>query len=655
MFSAVAHSSFVPSRRERDHGSLRPPIPGAEAQPATKGKRDRKLRADVFEVPANTSKAEAIFDLWPLWRRGLLAEAITARRDLMAGRALRTLILATEEADEPWIAASKVRIGAQEQQMIRAQATATIATWRSSRQNDVREAINRQFTPRRWGGAARRRFDALPVERREALEADIAELRHELHAINAQQAWMVPTDTAVMRKLDGALVPVSDRARRLARAIFLGIAARHRWPRFEKLAMRLDDRAGFSLDGSKVWLEPAHHGGLFAWWLHLKPTGAKAPVLLPIRGWGRDREDGRGTGLARPGTLAKTLNFFLGDDGKLKVALTRDLTEVFSESRDAYHPLTDVLSLDFGLRSLFATNFGDLLGRGFLGKIEPVAHRADAEAARMQKAGKKPRESERYLKLVTRLKAMIETEVNRVLNHAVALYRPRVLAVEKLDFRGAGLGRRMNRLLTNCGRGAVAKKLADLEDRYGIEIHEVEPAYTSKTCSSCGYVDAKQQSGEKFHCRHCGRSSSWFCVADEGSSGAFKAKNGRSPKHADVNGARNIAKAVSGQPADHETATGDGRSDLPGASSPAGRKRSRKTSSSPRNRSFTLRDIVRRFDESMTDLGSVSRPKRGKSGARESAPDPRLTNPYWRRHSALLKGKSAGPRNTEAAAFAVAT
>jgi len=30
MFSAVAHSSFMPSRRERDHGSLRAPIPGAE-------------------------------------------------------------------------------------------------------------------------------------------------------------------------------------------------------------------------------------------------------------------------------------------------------------------------------------------------------------------------------------------------------------------------------------------------------------------------------------------------------------------------------------------------------------------------------------------------------------------------------------------------
>ena len=141
----------------------------------------------------------------------------------------------------------------------------------------------------------------------------------------------------------------------------------------------------------------------------------------------------------------------------------------------------------------------------------------------MQRAGRKPRESALYGELVRRLRAMIETEVNRALNHMVAMHRPRVLAVEKLDFRGSALGRRMNRMLTNCGRGAVARKLADLADRYGIEIHEVDPAYTSKTCSGCGYVDAKnRKSGtERFHCRFCGRRM-----------------------HADVNGARNIAQAV---------------------------------------------------------------------------------------------------------------
>ncbi|MFZ3583735.1 RNA-guided endonuclease InsQ/TnpB family protein [Loktanella sp. DJP18] len=642
MSNACAHSDFMPSRRERDRGSLRVPVPGAAPQSATKGKKNRKLRADVFDMPANTSKAQELFDLWALWQRGLRAEGYVARRDLMAGTGLRTVIYAADEALEPGIAASKARIGAQEQQMIRAQATGAVASWISNRQNDFRDAITRAFTPGRWGGAAKRRFRALPDERRTAIESDLAQLRHELNAINTQKLWMAPAGVAVMRKLaDKSLVPVSSRARRLARTIFQGIAFRHRWPRFERLTMRMDDRAGFGLDGEKHWLEPADPGGLFTWWLHIKTKTMTSPVLLPIRGWGRDREDitggSRGAGLFRPGALGKSVNIFLGDDSRLKVALTRDLTEVFEASRDSYTPLTDVLALDFGLNSLFASNHGDLVGRNFRKKIEPLAHRADREAARMQAAGRKPRDSKLYQSLVVRLRAMIDTEINRALNHLVALHRPRVLAVESLDFRGMNIGRRINRILSNCGRGAVARKLADLNERYGIEIHEVEAAYTSQTCSCCGYVDARQRKGEKFQCCFCGTRI-----------------------HADVNGARNIAASVSGamagQPTDHETATGDGRSALPGASSPDGkRRRKRGASSSPRARSFILKDLVHRFDESMMDVAAVSRPRRGKSGHREMAPDPRLTNPYWKRHSLLLKRTSDGPRNHEAAAFAVTT
>lgn len=257
---------------------------------------------------------------------------------------------------------------------------------------------------------------------------------------------------------------------------------------------------------------------------------------------------------------------------------------------------------------------------------------ADAVARRMQKAGRKPRESVLYGDLVRRLRGMIETEVNRTLNHAVLLHRPRIIAVEKLDFQGSGLSRRMNRILANCGRGAMTRKLADLHDRHGIEIHEVDPAYTSKTCSCCGYVDARQRSGEKFSCRFCGRRM-----------------------HADVNGARNIALAITGQPVDHAASAGDGRSALPTRPAPSGRKRKQKASSSSRTRSFALRSIVRRFDESMASLRSVSKPKRGKSGARENAPDPRLGNPYWKRHSLLLKRDPDGPRNAVDAQFAVAT
>ena len=80
-------------------------------------------------------------------------------------------------------------------------------------------------------------------------------------------------------------------------------------------------------------------------------------------------------------------------------------------------------------------------------------------------------------------------------------------------------------MVSNCDRGAVEKTLSELAERDGIEIHEMEPAYPglrpfcasiaplerslapqdrlepSKTCSGCGYVDARQRTGETFHCQ----------------------------------------------------------------------------------------------------------------------------------------------------------
>ena len=654
MCRACAHSQLTLSRRESDHGHRHTLGAGDRPQKATKGKKDRQLRADLFDLPANTGKAETVFDLWALWRRGLHAEVLVARQDLAHGHPLRTTILAPAEAKEPAIAASKARVGAQEQQMIRGQATAAVASWLTHRQTEMRDAIERRYQPKAWKGKAKRWFWSQPDAWRTAQLAAFDTLRHELHAINAQKAWMVPEATAVNRRLDGgaksgtggakgALVPVSPQARRLARTMFLGLTTRHRWPRFERLAMRLDDRAGVGQGDGKLWIEPSEDAGPFSWWLHLKPTGAETALLLPIRGWGRDRADAfgsRNTGQFRPGVLGNTVNIVEGPDGRLQVALTRDVTEAFREARAAYHPRLEVLGLDFGLKCLFASSEGDLVGRGFMDKIRSLARRADAEAAQMQTMKRKPKESALYCKLVRRLRAMIDCEVNRALNHMVQLHRPRVLAVEKLDFRGVRLGRRMNRLLTNCGRGAVARKLAEFEARLGIVVHQVDPAYTSQTCSSCGYVASTNRKDQTFRCRFCG-----------------------TRMHADVNGARNIAEAVSGQPVDPETDDGGGRSTLrSGAStSPTGRRQTRtKASTQPRARprSFTLRDLVRRFDESWPELTTVSARSRKRSlgpGARESAPDPRSANPYWKRFSPLVgRGPKPGG-NDEAAAFATAT
>lgn len=96
------------------------------------------------------------------------------------------------------------------------------------------------------------------------------------------------------------------------------------------------------------------------------------------------------------------------------------------------------------------------------------------------------------------------TTINNRLARLVDIRKPAHISVERLNFQNPGLSKRLNRILSNCGRSAVNAKLADLEEKFGITAEEVNPAYTSQTCSSCGHVERGNRSGDDFECRICG-------------------------------------------------------------------------------------------------------------------------------------------------------
>ena len=50
----------------------------------------------------------------------------------------------------------------------------------------------------------------------------------------------------------------------------------------------------------------------------------------------------------------------------------------------------------------------------------------------------------------------------------------------------------------------TADKLGRLCEENGILLTKVGPAYTSQTCSNCGYVDKDARHQEVYHCQHCG-------------------------------------------------------------------------------------------------------------------------------------------------------
>ncbi|SKC99170.1 Putative transposase DNA-binding domain-containing protein [Burkholderia sp. CF099] len=404
--------------------------------------------------------------------------------------------------------------------MIRHQVVGTLDSFISNRQNDFREMVNRSSVDEK--------------------------VRHQLHFINRWRAWQTLTVPLVMR--DGSTIP--DDIRRLARSIFRAVMKRHRLPALRRLNMVVDQRM--------VSVTPSDKATHFGMWVRLSTLVKGKPVNLPLQTYPHFT--------TRAGNRALTVQVNQRQDGSFGVGILTDVTDAFAASRAAYRPRCEAIALDLGLNTLFATDQGDLIGRQWRSKLEDHDRRITGLARDLQKRGIRPNHSERYRARVSALRGWLKSEVNRCLSRLVASRAPAEIAVEQLDFRAPGLSRRLNRLISNMGRGFIEAKLKDLEERFGIRSTKIIAAYSSQTDSACGYVDTKNRKQQTFRCLWCGHRT-----------------------HADVNAARNLVRRRS------LGVTGFART----------------------SRDALLGALVRQHIERFT------RPRGGPA-------DPRLSNPYFR-------------------------
>lgn len=114
-------------------------------------------------------------------------------------------------------------------------------------------------------------------------------------------------------------------------------------------------------------------------------------------------------------------------------------------------------------------------------------------------------DSERYQKTVQQIRGWLTSEVNRILNQLVERKKPARIVMESLNFQNFNLSRRLNRLLSNFGKGILTRKMAELEARFGIVTEYRQAAYTSQQCHQCGYTDKNNRKTQsQFHCLFCG-------------------------------------------------------------------------------------------------------------------------------------------------------
>lgn len=189
---------------------------------------------------------------------------------------------------------------------------------------------------------------------------------------------------------------------------------------------------------------------------------------------------------------------------------TCTISAIVGYDKTPLRPSTESIGLDFGMVAMFTTSDGERHGLSSFTKLKIWDEELLQLTKDLQKQSVRLSTNERYNQLQQRIKSYFKNEICRILNK-LAKKNVGVFVVEKLDFRAAGLSKRMNRLIGRTYRAFVKAKLVRLTEQYGIQIIAVNPAYTSQECSRCHYVSKDNRKTQKdFVCQHC----HYSCNAD---------------------------------------------------------------------------------------------------------------------------------------------
>ena len=262
----------------------------------------------------------------------------------------------------------------------------------------------------------------------------------------------------------------------------------------------------FKLDEKVATLEVTKNAHHVDFWLKLSTLDKGKPIYIPLK------NNPYYMKLLKTGERVPFVQVCL-KDGKLTVS------PILAHEKAPLRTDGSELGLDFGMVTMFTTSNGERHGITSFNKLKIWDEILLKKTKELQAQGKPFKSDQTYNSLQSKIRSFIKNEIGRILNK-LANKGYAVFMVEKLDFRGGGLSRRMNRLLARTYRKVIKGKLVRLEERFGITTVEVNAAYTSQECSKCGFVSkGNRKSQSAFHCTCCGHKV-----------------------NADVNAARNIVK-----------------------------------------------------------------------------------------------------------------
>lgn len=179
----------------------------------------------------------------------------------------------------------------------------------------------------------------------------------------------------------------------------------------------------------------------------------------------------------------------------------------------------NVVPLDAGVSEVFTDKNGIAFEATFGKTIKKVSDKLNktmkarnkSHALRKKSSKSKAKRIKKFnlgkIKLNKRkLKAQkrIQQQISQAISQVVKTQKPTTIVTERLDIRGKSKSKGMSRLVSYWMRGSLKERLSYLALVKGFHHEQVNPAYTSQMCPTCGFIDKKNRAGDTFQCLNCG-------------------------------------------------------------------------------------------------------------------------------------------------------
>ncbi len=206
----------------------------------------------------------------------------------------------------------------------------------------------------------------------------------------------------------------------------------------------------------------------------------------------------------------------LGESRRIELHITREIC-----SREARGE--EVMALDVGITEVFADDEGNLYGQEMGGILKEASRKLDDKGRKRNKLHalrkkyvrqgkkKKARNIRKYnlgrkalLERKRKAKITIENQINRAIAEALARRQPKVIVTEKLDIRGPAQSKEISRRVSYWHRRTLKERIEFKASAAGCRREQINSAYTSQTCPSCGYLNKANRKGDRFQCLKCG-------------------------------------------------------------------------------------------------------------------------------------------------------